>query len=234
MTTEGRNVAVVVALDGPAAAGKSTVGRAVARRLGFSFVETGKLYRVLALIAVRDGLPRDDGPRLAGAFNKADVRYAVSGGEPFVTVDGEDVTARLAGGDVAEAASAISALPEVRAALLPMQRRLTEPPGAVVEGRDVGTAVFPDAAYKFYLDASPAERARRRAGDFAAAGKDVAAEEVERDLAARDGRDVARDAAPLRRADDAVYVDTTARTFEDVVDFIVECVERGEAARAAG
>lgn len=233
VTNEGRDVAVVVAVDGPAASGKSTVGRAVARRLGFSFVETGKLYRVLALIAVRDKLPLDDGPRLAGAFQKKDVRYTVSGGEPLVTVDGEDVTGRLAGGDVAEAASAISALPEVRAALLPMQRRLAEPPGAVVEGRDVGTVVFPDAAYKFYLDASPAERARRRAGDFAAMGKDVTAEEVEKDLAARDGRDVARDAAPLRRADDAVYVDTTATAFEAVVDFIVECVKRGEAARAA-
>ncbi|HUV86571.1 MAG TPA: (d)CMP kinase [bacterium] len=234
MTTEGRDVAVVVALDGPAAAGKSTVGRAVARRLGFSFVETGKLYRVLALIAVRDKLPLDDGPRLAAAFNKADVRYTVNDGEPLVAVDGEDVTAELAGGDVAEAASAISALPEVRAALLPLQRRLAEPSGAVVEGRDVGTVVFPDATYKFYLDASPAERARRRARDFAAAGKDVAAEEVERDLAARDGRDAARAAAPLRRADDAVYVDTTARTFEEVVDFIVDYVTRGKEARAAG
>ncbi len=232
--TEGRNVAVVVALDGPAAAGKSTVGRAIARRLGFSFVETGKLYRVLALIAVRDKLPLDDGPRLAAAFNKADVRYAVNDGEPLVTVGGEDVTGRLAGGDVAEAASAISALPEVREALLPMQRRLAEPPGAVVEGRDVGTVVFPDAAYKFYLDASPAERARRRAGDFAAMGKDVAAEEVERDLAARDNRDAARAAAPLRRADDAVYVDTTATAFEEVVDFIVEYVAKGEETRAAG
>lgn len=232
--TEGRSVAAVVALDGPAAAGKSTVGRAVARRLGFSFVETGKLYRVLALIAVRDKLPLDDGPRLATAFSKADVRYTVSDGEPLVSVDGEDVTARLAGGDVAEAASAISALPEVRAALLPMQRRLTEPPGAVVEGRDVGTVVFPDAPYKFYLDASPAERARRRARDFAAMGKDVTAEEVARDLAARDDRDAARAAAPLRRAEDAVYIDTTATAFEEVVDFIVEYVTRGEETRAAG
>ncbi len=233
MTTEGRNAPVIVALDGPAASGKSTVGRAVARRLGFSFVETGKLYRVLALIAVRDKLPLDDGARLAAAFQKRDVRYTLSGGEPLVTVDGEDVTAALAGGDAAEAASAISALPEVREALLPVQRRLVEPPGTVVEGRDMGTVVFPDAAYKFFLDASRAERARRRAGDFAAMGQNVTSEEVERDLAARDGRDVAREAAPLRRAEDAVYVDTTATAFEDVVDFIVECVERGEKARAA-
>jgi cytidylate kinase len=210
------------------------VGKAVARRLGFSLVETGKLYRALALKAVREEIPLDDGPRLAGAFKRTEVRYALTDGEPLVALDGEDVTAELASGDVADAASAISALPAVREVLLPPQRRLAKPPGVVVEGRDIGTVVFPDAAYKFYLDASPGERARRRAGDFAAMGKDVAAEEVERDLAARDGRDVARDAAPLRRAEDAVYVDTTAMAFEEVVDFIVECVERGEAARTAG
>ena len=229
-----RDVAVVVTVDGPAGAGKSTVGMAVARRLGFSFVETGKLYRALALKALREEIPLDDGPRLAGAFERTDVRYALTDGEPLVALDGEDVTAELASGDVADAASAISALPAVREVLLPLQRRLAKPPGVVVEGRDIGTVVFPDAAYKFYLDASPGERARRRAGDFAAMGKDVAAEEVEKDLAVRDNRDAGRVAAPLRRAEDAVYVDTTAMAFEEVVDFIVECVERGEAARTAG
>lgn len=224
--------AVVVALDGPAGSGKSTVGRAVARRLGFSFVETGKLYRVVALKAIREGLPLDDGPRLAAAFTGAEVRYGLRDGDPFVMLDGEDVTAELAGGEVAEAASAVSALPEVRAALLPLQRRLAEPPGAVVEGRDIGTVVFPDAAYKFYLDASPAERARRRAGDFAAMGKAVAAAEVEKDLEARDGRDESRAAAPLKRADDAVYVDTTGIPFDEVVDFIIEYVKRREGIRA--
>jgi cytidylate kinase len=226
--------AVVIALDGPAGSGKSTVGRAVARRLGFSFVETGKLYRAVALKGLRAGLPLDDGPRLAAAFEDADVRYGLRDGDPFVTLDGEDVTAELAGGEVAEAASAVSALPDVRAALLPLQRRLAEPPGAVVEGRDIGTVVFPDAAYKFYLDASPAERARRRARDFAAVGKAIAAEEVEKDLEVRDGRDEGRAAAPLKRADDAVYVDTTGMSFDEVVDFIVDYVKRrGEGRTAA-
>ncbi len=224
--------AVVVALDGPAGSGKSTVGRAVARRLGFFFVETGKLYRALALIALRGSLPLDDGPRLAAAFGKAEVRYGLRNGDPFVTLDGEDVTAELAAGDAAEAASAVSALPEVRAALMPLQRRLAEPPGVVVEGRDIGTVVFPDAAYKFYLDASPAERARRRARDFAAMGKAVTEEKVRKDLGVRDGRDEARAAAPLKRADDAVYLDTTGMSFDEVVDFIVDYVKRKEGSRA--
>jgi cytidylate kinase len=225
---------VVVALDGPAAAGKTTVGRAVARRLGFAFLETGKLYRALALKALREKLPLGDGRALALVFKKTDVRYNLRDGEPTVAVDGDDVTAELGTGEVAEAASAISALPEVREVLLPLQRRLATPPGGVVEGRDIGTVVFPDANYKFYLDAYPAERARRRARDFAATGKAVVAADVERDLAARDGRDAARAAAPLRRADDAVYVNTTDMTFEEVVGFIVDYVKRGEKARARG
>ncbi len=222
---------VIVALDGPAAAGKSTVGMAVARRLGFVFIETGKLYRALALKALREKLPLGEGPALAAAFTETDVQYGSRDGEPFVAVDGEDVTAELATGDVADAASAISALPEVRDVLLPLQRRLARAPGAVVEGRDIGTVVFPDATYKFYIDASPGERARRRAGDFAAMGKAVAAAEVEKDLAARDGRDAARAAAPLRPADDAVYVDTTAMTLEAVVDFITAYVQKGQRPR---
>jgi len=227
-----REEPVIVALDGPAASGKSSVGLAVARRLKFNFVETGKLYRALALKALRDGLPLDGAPALAKVFAGTRVTYEFRGGEAVVEVDGEDVTAELAAAEVAEAASAISALPEVREVLLPLQRAHARAPGVVVEGRDVGTVVFPDAAYKFYLDASVAERARRRAQDFAAAGRNVDVSDVERDLAARDERDAAREAAPLRRADDAVYVDTTNVLFDEVVNFIVNYVSNAEEARA--
>jgi cytidylate kinase len=220
---------VVVALDGPAASGKSSVGLAAARRLKFNFVETGKLYRALALKALREGLPLDDGPALGRLFAGTRVNYEFRGAKAVVEVDGEDVAAELAAAEVAGAASAISALAEVREVLLPLQRALAKPPGVVVEGRDVGTVVFPDAAYKFYLDASVAERARRRARDFAAAGQNVDVNEVERDLAARDERDAARAAAPLRRADDAVYVDTTDVAFDEVVSFIVNYVRDAEA-----
>jgi cytidylate kinase len=222
---------IVVALDGPAASGKSTVGLAVARRLGFAFVETGKLYRALAHKAMGEGVALDDGDALATLFADADVEYGLEDGRPVIAVDGRDVTAELATAEVAEAASAISAFPQVRAALLPLQRRLAKPPGVVVEGRDMGTVVFPDAPCKFYLDASIAERARRRARDFAAQGREVDAAEIENDLAARDRRDSERAVAPLRRAEDAVHIDTTGVAFEDVVGEIVERVRRKIAER---
>ena len=202
------------------------MGLAVARRLGFAFVETGKLYRALAYAALREGVALDDGGALARLFGATEVTYGLAEGRPVIEVDGLDVTSSLGGAEVAEAASAISAVPEVRAALLPLQRRLARPPGVVVEGRDVGTVVFPDATCKFYLDASLAERARRRAADFAAQGKEVDAAEVERDLAARDRRDSSRAVAPLRRAEDAVYIDTTGVPFDDVVASIVAHVQR--------
>ncbi|HUU57481.1 MAG TPA: (d)CMP kinase [bacterium] len=226
MTPEGRERAIVVALDGPAASGKSTVGLAVARRLGFAFVETGKLYRALAYKALRERVALDDGKALAALFNNTKVEYELREREPVIKIDGEDVTAALGAAEVAEAASAISALPEVRAVLLPLQRRLARPPGVVVEGRDVGTVVFPDAPCKFFLDASIAERARRRARDFAARGREVDAAEVEKDLAARDRRDSARAIAPLKRAEGAVYIDTTGVAFADVVESIIERVKR--------
>ncbi|MGD8718917.1 MAG: (d)CMP kinase [Candidatus Zixiibacteriota bacterium] len=233
MGSSETGVPVVVALDGPAASGKSTVGLAVARRLGFAFVETGKLYRALAWKARAEELPFTDGPALAAAFDRTEVEYRLDQDGPKILVDGRDVTAELSSAEVAEGASAISALAEVREVLLPLQRRLARPPGVVVEGRDIGTVVFPDAPYKFYLDASLEERARRRARDFAAAGKPVDVAEVERDLAARDARDRGRAAAPLRRAEDAVLVDTTSRTFDEVVDFITAAVQAGEGRTAA-
>ncbi|NIT36380.1 MAG: (d)CMP kinase [candidate division Zixibacteria bacterium] len=232
MDRRGGEEPVIVALDGPAASGKSTVGLAVARSLKFNFVETGKLYRALALKALREGLALDDGPALARLFGGTRVTYEFRGGKAVVEVDGEDVAAELARAEVAEAASAISAIGEVREVLLPLQRALARAPGVVVEGRDIGSVVFPNATYKFYLDASVAERARRRARDFAAAGQNVDIGEVERGLAARDERDAAREAAPLRRAEDAVYVDTTDVAFDEVVSFIVNYVRNAEEARA--
>jgi len=218
-------------MDGPAGAGKSTVGLAVARALGFNFVETGKLYRAVAWKAIRAKIARDDERALAALCARLKVSYELSPDGPHVAVDGEDVTAALGGPDVADAASAVSANPNVRAALLPLQRRLARPPGVVMEGRDIGTVVFPAAKYKFFLDATPAVRARRRCRDFARMG--IAADEamVTRDLVARDGRDAARTTAPLRRARDAVYVDTSDIPFDEVVELIVGRVRAGEERR---
>jgi len=219
-----RNPPIVIALDGPAGAGKSTVGLAVARALGFTFVETGKLYRAVALQALRLGVPLGDAAALAAMCAVTDLVYELRAAGPAVILDGEDVTASLAAPPVTEAASAVSANADVRAALLPLQRRLARPRGVVMEGRDIGTVVFPDAAFKFYLDASLGARAERRARDLAALGEETTPSKVAMDLEARDRRDAGRAVAPLRRADDAIYVDTTDMTFEQVVEFIVNVV----------
>lgn len=221
------NVAVV-ALDGPAGAGKSTVGLAVARALGFAFVETGKLYRAVGLKALRERAALDDAAALAALCGRTVVSYRLDADGPHVLVDGKDVTASLATPEVAEAASAVSSRPEVRAALLPVQRALATAPGVVMEGRDIGTVVFPRARYKFFLDGSPAERARRRCRDFAVLGLPADEADVQRDLEARDRRDAQRAAAPLVKAADAIYVDTSDVAFDDVVRFIVSRVRAGQ------
>jgi cytidylate kinase len=217
----------VIAIDGPAGAGKSTVARAVAERLGLIYADTGKLYRALALKAAWADIRIDDSEAIKALSRETDIEYKYIDGESRVYLDGADVTDELAASEtVGELASALSALPEVRAALLEVQRSLARPPGLVMEGRDIGTVVFPEATVKFYLDASVEERARRRLNDLLAKGEDVTLDEVVGQLRARDERDKNRAVAPLRRADDAVYVDTTDMTFDEVVDLLANGVNR--------
>lgn len=219
--------APVVAIDGPAGAGKSTVARAVAERLGLIYADTGKLYRALALKAAGADIRIDDSDAIKALSRETDIEYKYIDGESRVFLDGADVTDELAASEtVGELASTLSALPEVRAALLEVQRSLARPPGLVMEGRDIGTVVFPEATVKFYLDASVKERARRRLKDLLAKGEDATLDEVVGQLRARDERDKNRAVAPLRRADDAVYVDTTDMTFDEVVDLLVDRVNR--------
>ncbi|UCE26944.1 MAG: (d)CMP kinase [Candidatus Coatesbacteria bacterium] len=220
--------APVVAIDGPAGAGKSTVARAVAKRLGLIYADTGKLYRALALKAADVGISVDDKTGIEALCGETDIGYRYIDGESRVFLDGADVTDKLAASEkVGELASALSALAEVRTALLEVQRSLARPPGLVMEGRDIGTVVFPDATVKFYLDASVEERAGRRLKDLLAKGENVTFEEVAEQLRARDERDRNRKVAPLRRADDAVYVDTTDMSFDEVVNCLVGHVKRG-------
>jgi cytidylate kinase len=219
--------APVVAIDGPAGAGKSTVARAVAERLGLVYAETGKFYRALALKAAGTNIRIDDKEAIKALSRETNIEYSYVDGESRVYLDGADVTDMLTASEtVGELASALSALPEVRAALLEVQRSLARPPGLVMEGRDIGTVVFPEATVKFYLDASVEERARRRLKDLLAKGEDATLEEVVGQLRARDERDKNRAVAPLRRADDAVYVDTTDMSFDEVVDLLVDRVNR--------
>ncbi len=223
----------IVAIDGPAGAGKSTASRQVAARLGFAMVDTGAIYRAVALAATRRGVALDDDARLAEVLPAVDIRFApAAGGGQRVLLGDEDVSVLIRTPAMSLGASKVSARPVVRAGLLDLQRRLALAPenaGAVLEGRDIGTVVFPDADVKFFLTASAEERARRRHAELRAKGDPQSFEEVLADQLRRDRDDSQRAVAPLRPADDAIVIDTTGTPLADVVDRIV----RDAAARRA-
>jgi len=210
----------VVAIDGPAGAGKSTTARAVAKRLGSSYLDTGALYRCVALRALERGLSLDDGPRVAAVARALVVRFG-AGADARVWLDDRDVTAAIRTPEVSHAASRVSALPEVRAALVDLQRSSVRPPGTVAEGRDMGTVIFPNAQLKVFLDADIEERARRRTADLGGTGRPDALAAVRSQMSERDARDTGRLVAPLKPATDAVVVDTTHLGLDEVVERIV-------------
>lgn len=227
--TRPARAALVVAIDGPGAAGKTTVGTEVARRLGYAFLDTGNLYRALAWLAIRHGVPPTDEEGLARLARQARIRLvppaAGSPGPGIILVDGEDVTPHLRRPEVEAIVSQVSRVPAVRAALLDLQRRLAREGGIVMAGRDIGTVVLPDADLKVYLDASPQERARRRYLELQGQGREVTLEQVARELAQRDQTDSQREAAPLRPAEDAVIVHTDGLTLAQVVARVMELVQ---------
>jgi cytidylate kinase len=208
----------VVAIDGPAGAGKSTVARALAVRLGYTFLDTGALYRSVALSAREGGISWQDGRAVGALASTLDIAFVHDGPKSRVLVQGRDVTEAIRTGSISEGASQVSALPEVRAGLLDAQRRVATHTNVVAEGRDVGTVVFPHAQAKFFLVATPETRARRRALELEMAGRPAVFDQVLADIQARDARDSQRDIAPLRKADDAVEVDSSALTPTEVVD----------------
>jgi cytidylate kinase len=222
---------LVVAIDGPAGAGKSTAARLLAKRLDYELLDTGAIYRVMALLARRKGIAWDDGPGVAGLAADLDLGFRLEGDVNRVLVGGADVTAEIRTPEMSDGASRVSALPEVRAALLGIQRRLGARGGVVVEGRDIGTVVFPDAGAKFFLTASDDERARRRAAELAARGQPVDVESTKREMRERDERDSTRSVAPLRVAPDAIYINSDGMTVEEVVNRMsIDVVERTLAA----
>ena len=215
---------MIVAIDGPSGAGKSSVSLEVACRLGFQLLDTGALYRGAALLAIEAGVDPEDGDVVAALIEKSDFEFRTLEGLPHLCIDGRDVATDIRTPQVSEGASRTSAQPAVRAALLDLQRRIGRRQSCVVEGRDIGTVVFPDAEHKFFLTASTDERVRRRAAQYAETGKTVSDEELEREVIERDERDASRDVAPLKPADDACLIDSTGMTFEEVVDLIVDKV----------
>ncbi|MFH1810063.1 MAG: (d)CMP kinase [Pseudomonadota bacterium] len=215
----------IVAIDGPAGSGKSTVARAVAAALDFVYVDTGAIYRCVALAAKRSGLALDDGPAVGALASTLTMQFVPDEAEEQRALLGDDdVSQAIRTPAIAMAASAVSALPEVRDALLALQRRLAVdgPRGAVLEGRDIGTVVFPDAGLKIFMIAEVEERARRRLAELQAAGRSITLGDVVQDLNQRDSNDSHRTHAPLRQAADAVCIDTTALSIEQVVERIVE------------
>jgi len=209
---------LVVAIDGPAGAGKSTTARLLAERLGYSLLDTGAIYRSVALMARQMGVAWDDEARLAPLVSHLEIDFHFEEGINKVLVDGHDVTSAIRAPEISDGASRVSALPAVRAALLGLQRRLGEEGGVVVEGRDVGTVVFPRAGAKFFLTASPEERARRRTAELRASGRPADEQTVLAEILARDDRDTNRAVAPLRKAPDAVQIDSDSLTPAEVVD----------------
>lgn len=214
----------IVAIDGPAGAGKSTASRLVAARLGFAMVDTGAIYRTVALAATRRGVALDDDAALGALLPSIEIRFAPPsepGGAQRVFLGREDVSLEIRTPPMSLGASKVSARPVVRAGLLDLQRRLALAPenaGAVLEGRDIGTVVFPDADAKFFVTASPEERARRRHAELLAKGDPSTYAEVLADQLRRDRDDSERAVAPLRPAEDAIVVDTTGVPIEAVVD----------------
>jgi cytidylate kinase len=211
-----------VALDGPSGAGKSTAGRELAARLGYTFIDTGAMYRALALKALRSGTALDSEPALAALAR--DVRIELLPG--LVRLDGEDVTTAIRSRETSAAASRVSAHPAVRREMVARQRGMGEEGGVVLDGRDIATAVFPDAEVKIYVDADPKVRARRRYEELRAAGEEASLEAIEREVRERDEKDSRRADSPLTRAKDAVLVDTTGVAAEEVVARMVAIVER--------
>jgi cytidylate kinase len=212
----------VIAIDGPAGAGKGTVARRLAARLGYRLLDTGSMYRALAWSVARAGLAPDDTPALRRHVER--VHIDLEGDR--VVVDERDVTDEIRTQEIANLTSRLSMLAIVRDKLTPLQRRLASTGGVVLEGRDTGTVVCPDAEVKFYLDASLEERARRRRAELRARGVELDPEAARREIATRDAQDSSRALAPLRRAPDAIEVDTTGLSVDQVVAMLAEAVER--------
>ena len=212
---------LTIAIDGPSGAGKGTVARAIAEALSYRHLDTGAMYRAVGWLAMERSVPLEDGDGLAALA--ASASFTFEGGR--VAIDGHDVTAAIRTSDIDKAASSVARVPGVRSVLVARQRAMAAGGGVVVEGRDIGTVVFPDADVKIYLDASPEERARRRASDPAHAGGSRGVATVAGALAERDRIDRTRAASPLTIAADAVVIDTTAMSVDEVVGRALTLVE---------
>lgn len=225
---------MIITIDGPAGTGKSTVARRVASELGFAFLDTGAMYRAVGVAAVRRGADLSDMRELAFVARHCRIDFDWGDSPPGLVMNGEKITHLLRSGEATRAASFVALVPAIREAMVEQQRRIGRDRGDLVtEGRDQGSVVFPDAELKVYLDATPEERARRRAGELRARGEVVDVTEIRRDIEDRDRRDSTRATGPLARPEGAVTIDTTGLSIDDVVARIV-ALARERALAGAG
>lgn len=211
---------VSVAIDGPVGAGKSTIARTAAQRMGFIYCDTGALYRTVGLFCKRDGASLDSPEEIAARLPDIHLEIRLVDGVQRVYLNGEDVSEQIRTPDISMAASKVSAVPEVRAALLGMQRDIAAKNNVIMDGRDIGTVVLPNAQVKIFLTASAEVRAKRRYDELVAKGENVTFEETLKDVNERDYRDMHRETAPLKMADDAIEADTSALDFEQSVELV--------------
>ena len=214
-----------IALDGPAGAGKSTIAKVIAKRLGLPYLDTGAMYRAMALCAFSEGVSLTDAEKVDELLNRTDIRVAYLDDGQHVFVNGTDVTGRLREEEIGKGASLISKLRCVRDKLAGMQRDIGHETHAVLEGREIGTFVIPETPYKFYVTATAEERALRRVRQLEEKGEKPDYELILRDIEARDYQDSHRDYAPLKQAEDAVLIDTTHMTIDEAVDAVLKTLE---------
>ena len=214
-----------IAIDGPAGAGKSTIAKKVAKQLSFIYVDTGAMYRAMALYLHRNGISADDTEKIAAVCGGAEISIEYRDGEQVVLLGGENVNPFLRTEEVSAMASKSSAVPQVRTRLVQLQQELAAVQNVVMDGRDIGTVVLPDAQVKIYLTASVEVRARRRFLELQEKGEPAVFETIAADIAERDHRDMTREVSPLKQADDAVLVDTSDMTIDEVTERILEIVK---------
>ena len=218
-----------IAIDGPAGAGKSTIAKKLAKKLAFVYVDTGAMYRAMAYYFLQNGIAPDDEQAIAAACPKVDVTIVYENGEngvQKVLLNGEDISDKIRQEEVGNMASATSVYPVVRTKLVELQRQLATKTDVIMDGRDIGTCVLPDAQVKIYLTASVATRAKRRYDELTAKGTQCNLEEIEKDIEDRDYRDMHRETSPLKQAKDAVLVDSSEMNIDEVVDAIYQIYAR--------
>ena len=213
-----------IAVDGPAGSGKSTVAKAVAGKLGIIYVDTGAMYRTVALYCKQKNIPWEKEESVAAALAELDMKIVPEAGGQRIFLNGEDVTAAIRTAEIGKGASAVAANPKVRAYLVELQQEMAKAHSVLMDGRDIGTVVLPDAEVKVYLDAGVEERARRRVGELEAKGETPDLEEIKKMIQERDYNDMHRKHSPLKKADDAVVLDSTGMGIEEVQQAILDIV----------